>query len=560
MAVQEIGNLDLSQVSDAQKVDILKKINTDLKSSLDDIISILTKFSEAISIKFDLKNLLELVCDTLKDIVKYHAIAITIYDGARDAFNYMALRNVEPAIDAKIKNIISDGLAHWSISQKRSIVLPDTEHETEATVLIVPLITQMETIGVIFMYCKKTAESFMQQELEFLNILGAQSAIAIKNTFLYNEMGLKNQDLANLKNYLNDVINNMVTGIIVLDMQGVIRTFNHVAENLICISASATVGKKYDSILPMSISEKIGAALEEVNASAGQKNKAFQEVEVDYSETGRVIPIRIAYNCIKDGASKVFAVLFMLRDMSESREIQRLREIDKIKSELVANVSHELRTPLTSIKAYSETLLDIVGSEDVDTQKEFLNIICQESERLTNLISNLLDLSKLEAGDFKLELSDANLGEIVKKCALLVKELAAQKGVAISVELPQQASIIRCDASKIEQVVINLLSNSIKYNKPEGGKVEVSLKEGRSTFELVIKDTGIGIPKEACDKIFEKFYRVDSSLTYQVSGTGLGLAIVKHIIDKHNGKISVESALNAGSRFIVTLPKTQDKT
>ncbi|EKD69297.1 MAG: hypothetical protein ACD_47C00181G0002 [uncultured bacterium] len=560
MAVQEIGNLDLSQVNDTQKIEILKKINTDLKSSLDDIISILTKFSEAISIKFDLKNLLELVCDTLKDIVKYNAIAITIYDGAKDSFNYMALRNVEPAIDSKIKNIIADGLAHWSISQKRSIVLPDAENEAEATVLIVPLITQMETIGVIFMYCNKTPESFMQQDLEFLNILGAQSAIAIKNTFLYNEMGSKNQDLANLKNYLNDVINNMVTGIIVMDMQGVIRTYNHVSENLICVSAGATIGKKYASVLPASISEKIGEALIEIADSAGLKNKASHELEVDYCETGRVIPLRISYNCIKDSASKVFAVIFMLRDMSESREIQRLREIDKIKSELVANVSHELRTPLTSIKAYSETLIDIVGTEDVDTQKEFLNIICQESERLTNLISNLLDLSKLEAGDFKLELSEVNLAEIVKKCALLVKEMASQKGVSITVELPQQSSAVKCDASKIEQVVINLLSNSIKYNKPEGGKVDVSLKENRGSFELMIRDTGIGIPKESCDKIFEKFYRVDSSLTYQVSGTGLGLAIVKHIIDKHNGRITVESTVNAGSKFLVTLPKSQEKT
>ncbi len=556
MAVQEIGNLDLSQVNDSQKIEILKKINTDLKSSLDDIISILTKFSEAISIKFDLKDLLEIVCDTLKDIVKYNAIAITIYDGEKDSFNYMALRNVEPAIDTKIKNIINDGLAHWSISQKRSIVLPDVENNNDATVLIVPLITQMETVGVIFMYCNKAAESFMQQDLEFLNILGAQSAIAIKNTFLYNEMGLKNQDLANLKNYLNDVINNMVTGIIVLDMQGVIKTFNHVAENLICISATATIGKKFDSILPASIIEKLKEAFDGVAGGAVSKNKVFNELEVDYSETGRVIPIRISYNCIKDSQGSVFAVIFMLRDMSESREIQRLREIDKIKSELVANVSHELRTPLTSIKAYSETLLDIVGSEDVDTQKEFLNIICQESERLTNLISNLLDLSKLEVGDFKLDITSVNLPDMVKKCAMLVKELAAQKGVSIAVEIPQQASPIKCDASKIEQVIINLLSNSIKYNKPEGGKVDISLKENKSNFEMIIKDTGIGMPKEALVKIFEKFFRVDSSLTYQVSGTGLGLAIVKHIIDKHNGNIVVESTVNVGSKFIVTLPKS----
>lgn len=557
MAIQELGELELKNISDAQKVDLLRKVNTDLKSSLDDIISILTKFSEAISIKFDLKTLLDLVSDILKDIIKYKAIAVTIYDKERDSFNYMALRNVDLVIDSKIKNIIKDGLAHWSISQKRSIVLPDAESNVEFTVLIVPLITQMETVGVIFMYCNKSAESFMQQDLEFLNIIGAQSAIAIKNTFLYNEMGQKNQDLANLKNYLNDVIDNMVTGVMVLDMEGFVKTFNNVAESLVCLKAPAVLGKKYDTILPMSICEKITVAFDLVkNGQNGMAPNSNPEIEVEYIETGKTIPIRISYNCLKGNNSKVLGIIFMLRDMSESREIQRLREIDKIKSELVANVSHELRTPLTSIKAYAETLLDIAGTEDVDTQKEFLNIICQESERLTNLISNLLDLSRLESGDFKLDISEANLPEMLKKCALLLKELAAQKGVAIKVDSPQQVPALKCDAAKIEQVVINLISNAVKYNKPEGGKVDVSLKETRSNFEIVVKDTGIGMPKEALGKIFEKFYRVDSSLTYQVSGTGLGLAIVKHIVDRHNGQLLVESALNAGSTFTLVLPKS----
>jgi len=145
--------------------------------------------------------------------------------------------------------------------------------------------------------------------------------------------------------------------------------------------------------------------------------------------------------------------------------------------------------------------------------------------------------------------------EIVKKCAMLLKEHASQKNVSIVLELPAQAQSINADVSKIEQVLINLISNAIKYNKPEEGKVFVTLKDTQANFEIIIKDTGIGIPEDALDRIFEKFYRVDTSLTYQVSGTGLGLAIVKHIIDLHGGKIFVESALNEGSKFIVTLPK-----
>ncbi len=555
MAIQNLREIDLTNVSDTQKIDILQKVNTDLKSSLDDVISILAKFSEAISIKFDLKALLELVCDILKEIIKYRSIAITIYDEKRESFNYMALRDVDAATDIKIKNLIKEGLAQWAVTQKRSIVMPDMESNIESTFIIVPLISQMETIGVVFMYCNKAAESFMQQDLEFLNILGAQSAIAVKNTFLYQEMGTKNRDLDNLKNYLNDVINHMVTGLVVMDLEGVIKTFNHVSEGLLFIKSAAVIGKKYESVLPRSISGTITQAMNFVRTNNVRNISHMPEYEVDYDEPGKVIPLRISFNCLKDNAANIIGVIFMIQDLTESREIKRLKEIDKIKSELVANVSHELRTPLTSIKAYAETLLDIAGTEDVDTQKEFLGIICQESERLTNLISNLLDLSRLESGDFKLDRSSVDLAEILKKSAMLLKELASRTAVSILIELPQDVSKFSGDASKIEQVVINLISNAIKYNKPEGGKVTVSLRELPNKFEIIIKDTGIGIPPEAVDKIFDKFYRVDSSLTYQVSGTGLGLAIVKHIIDLHGGQITVESQVNTGSKFIITLPK-----
>lgn len=551
--MQDIGGVNLSNVADNQKIELLKKVNSDLRSTLDDIISILTRYSEAISIKFDFKVLLDLIIEVLYDVIKYKAVAITIYDKTNASFNYVANRNLDSEIELKIKNLIKDGLVVWAIAQKRSIAMPDMESNGGATFVIVPLITQLETVGAIFLYSTMQAGNFRQQEMEFLNILGAQIAMAIKNTFLYQEMGQKNQALANLKNYLDDVINNMVTGVVVLDMEGNIRTFNNMAAKFLYINSAVIIDRKYSEVLPASISSAFSNALKVIKANPD--NSVFPEIEFDYNEPGKAIPIRLSYNMLRDNQHKLLGVIFMIQDMTESREIKRLREIDKIKSELVANVSHELRTPLTSIKAYAETLMDIAGTDEVDTQKEFLNIICQESDRLTSLISNLLDLSRLESGDFKLNKTPANIIEIVKKCAMLLKEHAAQKNVSIVLELPAQAQSINIDISKFEQVLINLISNSIKYNKPEDGKVFVTLKDTQNNFEITIKDTGIGIPEEALDKIFEKFYRVDTSLTYQVSGTGLGLAIVKHIIDLHGGKIFVESVLNEGSKFTVTLPK-----
>lgn len=558
MAIQDIQNLGLDNVSDSQKVEILKKINTDLRSSLDEFISILSKFSEAISTKFDLKVLLNHVADFLNDVIEYVALTITVYDPLRDNFSAVHVRNLTPAIDAKIKNLINDGLAKWALDQKRCVAMPDMENaEGNSTIIIIPLITQSKTIGAVFMYCDKSPESFIQQELEFVNILGAQAAIAMQNTLLYREMENKNLDLANLKNYLNDVINNMVTGVLVVGSDDSIKTFNHVSEKLLALKAQTVLGNRFDAALPRSLSDRIFSAMtlarnEDVYRESGEYRP---EVEFDYEVEGRAIPLRMSYSNMKDSTGEALGTIFMLQDMSESREIRRLKEIDKIKSELVANVSHELRTPLTSIKAYAETLLDIVGTEEVDTQKEFLGIICQESERLTNLISNLLDLSRLESGDFKIDRSEANLGELIKKCAMLLKEHAAQKKISLKIELPKETSPVMIDASKIEQVLINLISNAIKYNKPEGGEVAISLKQKEKSFEIVVRDNGIGIPKDALTKIFEKFFRVDSSLTYQVSGTGLGLAIVKHIVDLHQGQISVESALNAGTSFTVVLPR-----
>jgi len=558
MAIQDIDSLGLDSVSDSQKVEILKKVNTDLRSSLDEFISILSKFSEAIATKFDLKVLLNHVADFLNDVVKYTAVNITIYDMVHDTFNSVLARNLSSSIDLKIKNLINDGLAKWALDQKRCVAMPDMENPSgDSTIIIIPLITQSKTIGAVFMYCDKSPESFIQQELEFVNILGAQAAIAIQNTLLYREMENKNLDLANLKNYLNDVINNMVTGVIVIESDNTVKTFNHVSENLLALKASAMIGHKFDTVLPKIFAEKIFTAItlarnEEIYRESGDYRP---EIEFDYEVDGKTVPLRVSYSNLRDSAERTLGTIFMIQDMSESREITRLKEIDKIKSELVANVSHELRTPLTSIKAYAETLLDIAGTEDVDTQKEFLGIICQESERLTNLISNLLDLSRLESGDFKIDRTEANLGELIKKCAMLLKEHAGQKNISLRIELPASVEPAMVDSSKIEQVLINLISNAIKYNKPDGGEVFISLRQLQAKFEIVVRDTGIGIPKDSTEKIFEKFFRVDSSLTYQVSGTGLGLAIVKHIIDLHQGQIFVESELNVGTKFTVVLPK-----
>jgi signal transduction histidine kinase len=195
----------------------------------------------------------------------------------------------------------------------------------------------------------------------------------------------------------------------------------------------------------------------------------------------------------------------------------------------------------------------MVEEHDTETEKEFLGIICDESERLTNLISNLLNLSRMESGNIKLEIEEFDIKELTLKCVTLLNELALQRNVKIETDLPMGPLMLRADQGKIEQVIINLISNAVKYNK-EDGIVTLALTIINDEAVLVVRDTGLGIPVDSLSRIFEKFYRVDTSLTYEISGTGLGLAIVKHIVESHHGKIIVDSLEGEWTEFTLMLP------
>lgn len=230
----------------------------------------------------------------------------------------------------------------------------------------------------------------------------------------------------------------------------------------------------------------------------------------------------------------------------------KLKELDLMKSEFLNTVSHELRTPLTSIKAFAEILLDNVG-EDVETQTEFLEIINKESDRLTRLINNLLDLSRIEAGRMKWEKEQLDLHEVAESALMALRGSAEKKGLIVEAELEEDMPTVG-DKDKLIQVFTNLLGNAIKFTS-EGGKVTVrSSRKDLLTARIEVIDSGVGIAPEYHESIFEKFSQVDSSETRDIKGSGLGLPIARSITEHHGGKLYVESELGKGSSFIVELP------
>jgi two-component system phosphate regulon sensor histidine kinase PhoR len=232
-------------------------------------------------------------------------------------------------------------------------------------------------------------------------------------------------------------------------------------------------------------------------------------------------------------------------------DITELERLERIRRDFVANVSHELRTPLTAIRGYAETLLE-GALEDQENNRRFLEIIKAHAIRLNNISSDLLTLSELEAGKARPEPEVVGIRGAVESALRTLESEAQLRGVTLVCGKIEDVKVLG-DRLQIEQALVNLVNNAIKFNRPAG---EVSLDVARADgrVRITIADTGIGIPHEDLPRIFERFYRVDKARSREVGGTGLGLSIVKHIIERMNGSVSVESQLGKGSTFTLLLP------
>jgi signal transduction histidine kinase len=251
---------------------------------------------------------------------------------------------------------------------------------------------------------------------------------------------------------------------------------------------------------------------------------------------------------------------------------ERLKELDRLKSNFLATVSHELRTPLTSIIGYSEMIIEGIAGEINEEQREFLNTIHEKGEQLLELIKSLLDLSKLESGTMSLRRGETDCGTLAEQVVSTLAPAARKRGVVLSVDAEEGLPTLLADASRLRQVLNNLSENALKFT-PEGGEVTITVRKvllenedaggfgsalmapaQRPAIEFSVRDTGIGIPLEQRDRVFDAFYQVDSTSTREVGGTGLGLSIVKRLVDAHDGAIRVEANEPKGTAFVVTLP------
>jgi PAS domain S-box-containing protein len=271
--------------------------------------------------------------------------------------------------------------------------------------------------------------------------------------------------------------------------------------------------------------------------------------------TGRIMDVLYNASVYKDDKGKVLGVFAAARDVTERKRFeQSLQEANRMKSEFLANMSHELRTPLNGIIGFTEFLVDGKPGQINPKQKEYLGDILNSAKHLLQLINDVLDLAKVEAGKMELNLEDFSLTQAIDEVCAVAKPMAQKKHMLVSISVAAELERVTLDQQKFKQVLYNLVSNGIKFTD-DGGAVEISAQPyNGGYFKLSVNDTGIGIKPEDLQRLFREFEQLESGTSRRYEGTGLGLALTRKIVELQGGSISVESKIGKGSVFSVVLP------
>ncbi len=383
------------------------------------------------------------------------------------------------------------------------------------------------------------AERFAQGEFgEKLAVKGSSEVASLSEALnrMAEQLASRLLSLAEQRNLLEAVLGSMGEGVVATDRIGRVLVFNPAARQMLGISEQPVVNQTFDQVVRYRTLQDFVVRLRE----AGQQE--LMDLQVG-GPSGRWLEVQGAP--LEDASGERLGALLVLADVT------RLRRLETVRRDFVSNVSHELRTPITSIKGFVETLLEDALDQPVEARR-FLEIIARQTDRMEAIVTDLLSMARLEQEEREVSLEPGLVFDVLEAAIQSCQPLAKEKGVEVQLkgDKEQQAWM---QATLLEQAVVNLLDNAIKYS-PEGGTVLVEVALQGSELVLSVSDEGPGIDEEHLPRLFERFYRVDKARSRSLGGTGLGLAIVKHIALLHRGRVEVESELGRGSTFRICLP------
>jgi len=503
--------------------------------------------SQVVSSSLDLHTILNRVLDLILQTLKADAIFVTLVEqGDREIYFD---RGIPEDLRKEYLRVLSISKSLTSLNSGVPILLRDVREEPEFAYFyrltdpveslgIIPIMIEGKLLGNVGVFFHRT-HLFTDEEARLLFFLANQVAIALKNARLYNTA-------VEEKEKLNSILTGMSDGVITLDKQSRILTFNPAAEKILGWREKEVVGEPFSSVFRCSNEHERFSLENMLQAfSAETKGADHQEFAVEGRDGSEKI-LSIAFSPLREESGELLGIVAVFRDVS------KLKEFEQLKSNFISTVSHELRTPLTSIKGYIATLLHPATKFDVTTQKDFLQIMNREADRLSSLITDLLEVSKIESQKFRMNPQPLDLVKMVTELVEKYREIGTKHRVDVQASESLQVKI---DRAQIEYVLHHLLGNAVKYS-PKGGTILVEVRGDEGKVYVSVQDQGIGIPFDEQEKIFDRFHRVDNRPTRWAYGWGLGLFIARKVIEAHGGHIWVESALGGGSKFTFTLPRT----
>ena len=350
------------------------------------------------------------------------------------------------------------------------------------------------------------------------------------------------QTVLQQRNELEAVLSSMLEGVIALDRNEHIISMNPAAGWMFDCDPIQVAGRSLQEVIR-------NLALQRFAARALKTTETIEDDFVLFRGEERILNVHSSP--LYDAGSQQIGTLLVINDVT------RLRHLENVRSDFVANVSHEIKTPLTAIKGFVETLQQVKG-QSREEEERFLSIILKHVNRLNAILEDLLVLSRMEHENAPtvMRLAERRIRDVIQTAVQICQPRATAKDITIDLDVPDDI-MADLDATLLEQAFVNLADNAIKYSD-KGGRVSISADSQAKEVRIRISDRGCGIPRKHLPRLFERFYRVDKARSRKLGGTGLGLAIVKHIVQAHGGHISVDSTLGQGSTFIIHLPRQQN--
>lgn len=353
--------------------------------------------------------------------------------------------------------------------------------------------------------------------------------------YMKEQIKQKIDEVTSNKSRLEAVLLSMFDGVMVVDKNGSIRLMNEALKSILEINYDPYKKNFLEVVRNIDIKSIVDKVL---NIDSGVQSK---EITLFLPDEKNIIihATPITHGGIVDGAVLIF------------HDVTMIKRLESVRKEFVTNASHELRTPVASIKGYAETLLD-GAIDDKENARDFIEIIASDAERLSSLIKDILDLSRIESNEISLQKEQCDLESIIEKAINSVSHKSNDNDIKITINIDKELPHIYVDKDLILQVLINLVDNAIKYNK-KNGTVTITATPQENRIQVKIKDSGVGMTESDQEHIFERFYRVDKARSREIGGTGLGLSIVKHILNAHGETIEVSSTLGESTTFTFTL-------